>query len=110
MKLKKLSTCAPQGCVFSLLLFSLYNYTAKDPSVKQLKFADDIAVIGPFSNSNESAYRWELEQLAVWCSHINLKLNILKTVEMIVRGIPEVYPLSLSWTAQLSYSNSPDIS
>ncbi len=42
-----LSTGAPQGCVLSPLLFSLYtnDCISKDPSVKFLKFADDTTVI-----------------------------------------------------------------
>ncbi len=35
-------------------------------------------------DGDESAYRQEVEQLAVWCSLNNLELNTLKTVEMIV--------------------------
>ncbi len=31
-----------------------------------------------------SAYRQEVKELAVWCSHNNLELNMLKTVEMSV--------------------------
>ncbi|KAF7700471.1 hypothetical protein C0J45_2348, partial [Silurus meridionalis] len=54
------------------------------PSVKLLKFADDNTVIGLIDDGDKSAYRSEVQQLAVWCSHNNLELNTLKTVEMFV--------------------------
>ncbi len=86
------NTGAPQRYVLTPLLFSLYtnDCTSKDPSVKLLKFSDNTTLIGLIQDGDESAFRQEVKELAVWCSLNNLELNMLKTVEMIVdfRRIP----------------------
>ncbi len=58
--------------------------TSKNPSVKLLKFANGTTGIGVIKDGDESAYRQEVKELAVWCSYNNIELIILKTVEMIV--------------------------
>jgi hypothetical protein len=49
-----------------------------------IKFADDITVVGLIIDNNETAYREEVRDLAVWCQDNNLSLNVIKTKEMIV--------------------------
>ncbi|KAL0202435.1 hypothetical protein M9458_000453, partial [Cirrhinus mrigala] len=81
-----LSTCAPQGCVLSPLLFTLLTHdcTAKFSSNHIIKFADDTTVVGLISNNDETHYREEVAQLAKWCGANNLSLNVGKTKEVVM--------------------------
>ncbi len=81
-----LSTGAPQGCVLSMLLFTLLTHdcTAKFSSNHIIKFADDTTVVGLISNNDETHYREELAQMAEWCGANNLSLNGEKTKEVLV--------------------------
>ncbi len=56
----------------------------KTPFIKLLKIANDTTLIGLIKDCDESAYRQEVEQLALWCSHNNLELNTVKTMEIIM--------------------------
>ncbi len=52
-------------------IFSLHKWL--HIYVKLLKFADDTTVISLIQDSDESAYRQEVEQLAVWCHAQNCR-------------------------------------
>ncbi|KAI2666968.1 putative 149 kDa protein [Labeo rohita] len=81
--------------------------THRQQLVKMVKFTsnsrttstvDDSTVIGLIKDGDESAYRQEVKELAVWCRHNNLELNMLKTVQLTVdfrRNPPALPPLTI---------------
>ena len=59
-------TVAPQGCMFSPLLYSLCTHGcgAKHDSNSIIKLADDTTVVGLITENDETAYK-EVRDLAV---------------------------------------------
>ena len=49
-----------------------------------IKFAADAMVVGLINDNNETAYREEVRDLAVWSKDNSLSLNVNKTKELIV--------------------------
>ena len=66
-----------------LVLYSQFTHDCKAAydSNTIIKFADDTTVLGMITNSDESAYREEVRDVAVW---YNLSLTISKTKELIM--------------------------
>ncbi len=77
---------APQGCVLSPLLYSLYTHdcVSSHSSTSMVKFADDTVVLGLINHDDEAAYLDEVERLTSWCQDNCLSLNVSKTKELIV--------------------------
>ncbi len=86
VKMGQFISNSTQGCVLSLLLYSLYTHdcVSSHCSTSIVKFADDTVVLGLVSNNDETAYLDEVERLTSWCQDNCLSLNVSKTKELIV--------------------------
>ncbi len=101
-----LNVGAPQGCVLSPLLYSLYTHdcVSSHSSTSIFKFADDTVILGLITNNDETAYLDEVERLTSWCQDNCLSLNVSKTKELIVdfrkRQQQPYTPLMISGTPE----------
>ena len=60
----------------------------------------DTTVVGLITDNNETAYREEVRDLAMWCQDNNLSLNVIKTKQMIVdyrKKRTEHTPILINW-------------
>lgn len=80
------STGAPQGCVMSPVLFSLYTDDCRSAfsNCAIIKYADDTVIIGKILNDECDEYVAQVHQFVDWCRSNFLQLNIKKTKEMII--------------------------
>ena len=79
------NTGAPQGCVLSPVLFTLYTNDCKinDRNTKLLNFADDSSILGLIDcDCDESNYRGNISSFTTWCEDHCLSLNVKKTKEL----------------------------
>ena len=79
------NTVAPQGCVLSPVLFTLYtsDFNSNSESCSLVKYADDTSLTGLILKNNETNYRLEMEPFVQWCDDNFLTLNITKTQELV---------------------------
>lgn len=81
-----INTGAPQGCVLSAILFTIYTSDCRSSSEHTIiiKYADDTVIIGLISKDDDSKYKEEVENFTKWCDDNFLNLNVTKTKEMII--------------------------
>ncbi len=99
-----LNTSAPQGCMLSPLLYSLFthDWVATHSYNTTIEFAENMSIIGLIAGDNETAYREEVRALTSWGQDNNRHLNVSKTKELTVdyrkpQGVGHA-PLSINGT------------
>ncbi|KAK0131096.1 RNA-directed DNA polymerase from mobile element jockey [Merluccius polli] len=85
--LKSINTGAPQGCVLSPILYTLYtnDCQASSSAHHYFKYADDTALVG-FLHSDISSlegFEREVQGFIKWCTDNFLMVNVKKTKEML---------------------------
>ena len=79
-----LKTGAPQGCMLSTLLYSLFTHDcmARHDSNTIIKLTDDTTAVGLITDNDETAYREEARDVTLWCKDNNLYFNMQEELIM----------------------------
>ena len=75
-----ISTGAPQGCVLSPFLYTMYTNSCRSAYLNNhyFKYADDTALVGLLSDV-ETDYRSDIDHIVSWCVANCLALDVIKT-------------------------------
>ena len=68
--------------MLSLFLYSLFTQDSVTLHDSNTIIKFDTTVVGLITNNDETPFRDKVRDLAVWCQHNNLSLNLGKTKEL----------------------------
>lgn len=92
------STWAPQGCVSSPFLFTLYtnDSVSSQPNQRVIMYSNDTAILSLLTGNSDS-HKVTVDGFVDWCNTHRLYINTSKTVELIFdpRSVGHSSPVSM---------------